>query len=79
MRAYDRDAEARTPPYLDLFVTGSRITIHSFTSPNLQKYSFKPSVKKKAQYMKGWSNSVPKTKYYFNVGDNKVFKDIQRN
>lgn len=30
--------------YLDRLVTGSRITIHSFTSPNLQKYSFRPSV-----------------------------------
>lgn len=29
--------------YLDRLVTGSRITMHSFTSPNLQKYSFKPS------------------------------------
>ena len=29
--------------HLDRLVAGSRITIHSFTSPNLQKYSFKPS------------------------------------
>ena len=37
---------ADTPPsYLDRLVTGSRITRHSFTSPNLQKYSFKPSAK----------------------------------
>ena len=30
-------------PHLERLVTGSRITIHSFTSPYLQKYSFKPS------------------------------------
>jgi len=35
------------PPHLDRFVTGSRITIHSFTSPNLQKYSFSPSGERK--------------------------------
>lgn len=40
------DGAATTPPpYLDRLVTGSRITMHSFTSPNLQKYSFKPSAK----------------------------------
>lgn len=41
-----QDGAANTPPsYLDRLVTGSRITMHSFTSPNLQKYSFKPSAK----------------------------------
>lgn len=30
-------------PHLERLVTGSRITIHSFTSPYLQKYSFSPS------------------------------------
>lgn len=33
-------------PHLERLVTGSRITIHSFTSPYLQKYSFKPSEKR---------------------------------
>jgi len=32
-------------PHLERLVTGSRITIHSFTSPYLQKYSFRPSGK----------------------------------
>lgn len=32
-------------PHLERLVTGSRITIHSFTSPYLQKYSFSPSVR----------------------------------
>lgn len=41
-----QDGAAHTPPpYLDRLVTGSRMTMHSFTSPNLQKYSFKPSAK----------------------------------
>lgn len=31
--------------HLERLVTGSRITIHSFTSPYLQKYSFRPSGK----------------------------------
>lgn len=30
-------------PHLERLVTGSRITMHSFTSPYLQKYSFRPS------------------------------------
>lgn len=38
-----RGAYASFPSYLDRLVTGSRITMHSFTSPNLQKYSLKPS------------------------------------
>lgn len=38
-----RGAHASFPSYLDRLVTGSRITMHSFTSPNLQKYSLKPS------------------------------------
>lgn len=42
----------RPPAYLDRLVTGSRITMHSFTSPNLQKYSFKPSEKT------GWGRHV---------------------
>lgn len=32
-----------TRPHLERLVTGSRITMHSFTSPYLQKYSFRPS------------------------------------
>lgn len=34
-------------PHLERLVTGSRITMHSFTSPYLQKYSFRPSGKQK--------------------------------
>lgn len=33
--------------YLDRLVTGSRITMHSFTSPNLPKYSLNPSAKQR--------------------------------
>ena len=33
-------------PHLERLVTGSRITMHSFTSPYLQKYSFRPSENK---------------------------------
>lgn len=48
-RSCDRALMSARLPHLDLFVTGSRITIHSFTSPNLQKYSFSPSVEKGKQ------------------------------
>lgn len=38
-----RREERARPPHLDLFVSGSRITRHSFTSPNWLKYSRRPS------------------------------------
>lgn len=50
-----RRSRACRSPHLERLVTGSRITIHSFTSPYLQKYSFRPSGeqnrKMKRQYM----------------------------
>lgn len=51
-------------PHLERLVTGSRITIHSFTSPYLQKYSFRPSGNQTRQDRRHRKQVVNK---YFNI------------
>ncbi len=58
-------------PHLERLVTGSRITIHSFTSPYLQKYSFNPS---------GRHNKVERRRCYsVNQEVNKKWQLFNRN
>lgn len=52
-------------PHLERLVTGSLITIHSFTSPYLQKYSFNPSETQKVHINKSTESSVRREENFF--------------